>query len=199
MKADCILKAQDTKEVLTYITHRVGRLASLYSIPEWSIEKSLNLAEWIFDNYAFETTEVVDRVLKNPPVTDKVWRLTPDVIREWMEIELDREAQKREIELHNLKKEIPDNDVDLLLTEALKDSPAPRPILPLTAEEIKLEGQEKPYHKPYSTNHVDEVRILSEKKMQYGRECTDLLTGKRLPGSPSFDEWLILNDNPYNI
>jgi hypothetical protein len=66
-------------------------------------------------------------------------------------------------------------------------------IIPLTDEENEREGQEKPYRKPYSSENIEDVARLAKLKIQYGRECNDLLTGHRLPDKPAFDEWLLLN------
>lgn len=71
---------------------------------DWSEENSVLLAEWTYENYKYEEVQIVTRVLNNPPQTDsKSWRLTPDTIREWMTIELDKVAEKRE-QRHNEKK-----------------------------------------------------------------------------------------------
>lgn len=194
LQPGAILKAQpDTDKTIKLISLLLMKIATLYQIPNWNETQSINLADWICINYEFDTLESVIKTLNNPPTTEKVWRLTPDTIREWMSIELDRLASKRERESHNQKILSPNNDIDLLLTEALKDSKPAKPILPLTEKDIQLEGQEKPYVKPYSSDHIDEVATLQEMKVKYGRECTDLLTGEIKPGSPSFDEWLLLN------
>lgn len=191
-----IIKAQaDKNKTIMLISLLLMKVATLYQIPNWGESQSIILADWIFQNYQFDTLESVIKTLNAPPIgQDKNWRLTPDTISNWMAYQLEMEAIKREVESHNQKQGLADNDIDLLLTEALAIESKPlRPILPLTDEEIKLEGQEEPYIKPYSNERVDEVYILAQKKMQYGRECTDLLTGLKLPDKPSFDEWLLLN------
>lgn len=45
------------------------------------------------------------------------------------------------------------------------------------------EGQK--YHPP----SAEEIALI-DLKVQYGRECTDKVTGKVLPGMPKFEDWL---------
>lgn len=58
-------------------------------------------------NYKFDLLQTVLNVLRNPPATGqkREWRLTPDTIREWMAIEIDRLAEVREAKWHNIKKD----------------------------------------------------------------------------------------------
>jgi hypothetical protein len=203
-----IIKSQaDKNKTITLISLLLMKVATLYQIPNWGESQSIILADWIYANYQFELLETVIRTLNNPPVgDDKNWRLTPDTIQLWMAVELARLAEKREKELYNEKQKIPDNDLDILLQEAVKDSEKDEgesevhhhrrlktKIIPLTDEEIEREGQEKPYRKPYSSENIEDVARLAKLKIQYGRECNDLLTGHRLPDKPAFDEWLLLN------
>lgn len=59
----------------------------------------------------------------------------------------------------------------------------------LTEKEIKDEGQVKPKAIDYPFT-PPELHQMAELKMQYGRECTDLYTGRLKPGMPSFEDWL---------
>lgn len=111
------------------ISNDLLRLASLFSIKDFDGKKSAILSEWIIDNYKYDTLDCVLSVLKSPPPTEeKVWRLTPDVIREWMAIELDKRAEARERKWSQIKNKEAEKDekyvpvTDERLKEIFKDS-----------------------------------------------------------------------------
>lgn len=90
--------------MITGIALMLEKIATLWQIPNWSMNNSVLLAGWIFENYPNEPLEVIINCLKNPPVTeDKIYRLTPDVITQWMVVFLEKEAVKRETENNKLK------------------------------------------------------------------------------------------------
>jgi len=79
-------------------------------VPGFTEEHAVILAEWIYDNYKFESLECVEVVLQNPPPTldeqgrvENNWRLTPDRIQKWMAVQLEKEAIKREKENEKFK------------------------------------------------------------------------------------------------
>lgn len=91
------MKEQDEVIVITVLCGLVGKIARLYQIPNWSQQNNLELSDWIYDTYKFEMFSTVYAALKSPPPTDgKVWRLTPDTIREWIAPALEKVAQQRE-------------------------------------------------------------------------------------------------------
>jgi hypothetical protein len=95
----------DKKEVIRVISHLLQRLSKLFQLPNWQEENAVYLAEWIFDNYKFDSLDDVIKCLQNPPDTgEKNWRLTPDTIRQWMAVVLEKTAIKREEE-HKILKE----------------------------------------------------------------------------------------------
>lgn len=108
-----ILKEQpDSVEVIKVIAHNLNRLGKLYLIPNFSEENAVILAEWVYDNYKFESLETVIECLKNPPETfdehgnkENNWRLTPDRIQKWMAVKLETVSIQRETE-HNKTKQI---------------------------------------------------------------------------------------------
>lgn len=166
----------------------------MYQIKDFDFENAVILGQWIITNYKYEQLSTVIRVLENPPMVDRIWRLTPDIIREWLSIHLDRVYTQREKEIHNERfKEVEqEGDPDPRLEEWLKELDKSDTVRPITEEEIKYEGGEKPKKPKYVPPGV-EYYILAQKKIEYGRECTDLHTGKVKPGMPSFDEWLNLS------
>jgi hypothetical protein len=99
-----VLAEQDKGQTIKLICFLLQRLSKLYQLPNWSDENALILAEWIFDNYKFDSLDDVITCLKNPPSTgNKNWRLTPDTIQEWMGIILEKRSEARENENKKLK------------------------------------------------------------------------------------------------
>lgn len=110
LSKDVILKEQDPKEVIKHIAVLLNRLGKLYLIPGFTEENAVILAEWVYDNYQYEELKIVTRCLNNPPTThdeqgrvENNWRLTPDRIQKWMQIELEKLALDRENENKKLK------------------------------------------------------------------------------------------------
>lgn len=191
-----VLREQNKSEVVTFISGLLLALSELYSLEKFGAQNAVLVAEWIVEEYKFDQLEVVTRVLRNPPPTeDKVWKLNPDTIREWMSIELERQADKREKEINNAKHlEAPsiwagEHDEQRLkeLAENLKkvdDFKVPS----LSEEDVVREGQErvvKTYHSP-DKSYLKELEL----KVEYGRLHTDLHSGKPKEGAPTYTEWL---------
>lgn len=94
----------DKKKVIKIIAHLLQRLAKLYQLPNWTEDNAVTLSEWVYDNYRYDSLQDVMECLKNPPPTGQInWRLTPDTIRTWMEIQLEKTAAKREKEISDMK------------------------------------------------------------------------------------------------
>lgn len=114
-KVEIILAEQDKGEAITLIAYLLQRLSKLYQLTNWTNENAVFLAEWIYDNYKFDSLDDVIKCLKNPPHTEnKQWRLTPDTIKEWMKIILEERADQREVENKAMKEAFkePLKDVD---------------------------------------------------------------------------------------
>jgi hypothetical protein len=151
----------DKTAVQKEIAGLLERIVVLYQIPNWGTKNAIILSEWIMDNYKFETLETIKACLKNPPPTkDPNWRLTPDTINAWFEVELEKQAELLERE-HQKRKEkelrlsLTENiDTEFKLTDEQKaniDKYANdflesikkidvRPMRPITEEEVKIEG-----------------------------------------------------------
>lgn len=99
-----IAEQPDKKEVIKIIAHLLQRLSKLFQLPNWDEANAVYLAEWVHDNYKYDSLQDVIKCLENPPDTgEKNWRLTPDTIRQWMGIILEKTAIKREEEHKRLK------------------------------------------------------------------------------------------------
>ncbi len=206
LKPGAILKAQDKDKSIMFISLLLMKTAMLYQIPNWGEQQSVVLADWIYHTYHYDKLDSVIKTLNSPPIGDeKNWRLTPDTIQKWMEVELEKEAANREREIYNAKQQEL-NDVDLLLIEALKETKEEqnevthnrelrKKLVPLTEEEIKLEGQQKPYVKTYH-RPSDEYAIMHKLHLEWIKANYDL-EGNQLPGFLSEPEWLLLNHPPF--
>ncbi len=99
-----IREQPDKTETNKFIARLLQRLGKLYQIPNWSEENAVMLAQWIVDSYPFESLDSIQECLYTPPKTgQKNWRLTPDTIQEWMALQLEKEAIKREKEHNKVK------------------------------------------------------------------------------------------------
>ena len=156
------------------------------------------LSEWIVETYPTEQLKTVIKCLIRHRGSDKTWRLTPDTITEWMTVELDELADRRENYIHNRKVELLDpahpqeisEETQKLINDFVTTNRAALTKIPsLTEEDILKEGQEKPYVPKvrYSTKEEYEEH---ERKLKWIRECTDLGTGRMKKGSPTYEAWL---------
>lgn len=101
-----IREQPDKTETNKFIARLLQRLGKLYQIPNWSEENAVMLAQWIVDSYPYESLDSIQECLYTPPKTgQKNWRLTPDTIQEWMALQLEKEAIKREKQHNKLKLE----------------------------------------------------------------------------------------------
>lgn len=175
----------------------------MYQIPNFDEESCILLAVDTIERYQYEPVETLIKCLERPPSTgEKNWRLTPDTISEWMRITLEREADRLELEHQNQKTKKIEFEVKTDIsaeTEKMiqdyinslsdfKKAPA------LSQEYIKQNGQRNAKKVSHSSGYVQpslEDVALREAKRIWALENTDLLTGKRLPDSLSFDEWML--------
>lgn len=113
-----VIRAQEDKPaVMRHIAELLQRLARLYAVPDFKLETAVDLAEWIMEAYNCEPLELITKVLRNPPATDKPnWRLTPDTIRLWMADALEKQAEEFERQHEKQKKlgneELPNVDYE---------------------------------------------------------------------------------------
>lgn len=175
---------------------------------KWNIQTSQikQIVEDLIDKYQYESLEDFILIFKRARQGEfgELYRLDSAVIFGWMERYLDEKYEvterlhktikaKEKVVFPEVGKEVQEEVKQF--TEGLKATMKAE--IPLTEQDIREEGQEKPKRKPYSTIGLDEVVTMQKMKIEYARECTDLITGIRLNGKPSFDEWLLLNHPPF--
>lgn len=197
MRTDIILAEQpDKKEVIKTIAKLLQRLSKLYQLPNWSEENAVILAEWVFDTYRYDSMDDLIECLSKPPQTydehgniESNWRLTPDRIQKWMSVQLEKTAIKRENHRQPSALEMLPDDKLKEIQEAILQSDV-KPVVPITEQEIKREGREKPAKPVYIQPDENYLR-MQELKMQFGRECCDLHTGRPKEGMPqTFEDYL---------
>ena len=178
----------------------LNRVAKLYQIPNWDELNAVLLSDWILETYPTATFETIQRALLKPRTVGKTWRLTPDVITEWMGFEIEQETIKREKEIHNAKQaeeQTGEGWTDQRFEEVLKAidaAPGFKRGPSLSPQQIRDEGQEQPKQRatiyPYTTR---EEHIARAMKLAWISENYDPRTGEKLPNWMSEDEWIRLN------
>lgn len=187
-----------------HIASLLIRIAKVYQIPNFDEECALLLAIDTIERFKYDPVEVLVKCLTKPPHTgQKNWRLTPDTISEWMAITLETEAGNLEREHQNQKTKKIEFEVktdispetEKMIQDYIDSLSDFKKVPALTQEHIKEYGQRNPKKVSHSSGYVQpsaEDVALREAKRIWAIENTDLLTGKRLPDSLSFDEWILL-------
>lgn len=186
-------------EAMKQIAYALQRLALLYQIPNWTENNSVLLAEWIYDNYKYSSLELILSALKNPDYelqgTDKNYRLTPDNIKVFMKKALEKDAEKREVEVKSLgigdKPLITDETMAMLDNYKLeiKNTEIAKPVRPMSKREIWEEGQLNVRPVTYPTTSPEE-HYSKALHMAWIKENHEKYEGKPLPGWKSEEEWL---------
>lgn len=208
-KSLALAQYPDKLALISKIAELLQRLALLYQVSNWSMDNSATLAGWVYDNYKGYRINDVITCLKDPPTVlkkdgeiENQWRLTPDTINKWMEIQIGKVEAIPSIEPPKVdlpeKPDVHQKPVDVdkmledfkrsLLNSKVKGMPQ------LTKAEIKTEGQSEPPRKKSTASAqyltTPEQAREKEMKIEWARLHTDLYTGKVKEGSPSFDEWV---------
>lgn len=158
----------DKTAVQKEIIALLERIIVLYQIPNWSEKNGIFLSEWIMDNYKFETLETIKACLKNPPPTkDPNWRLTPDTINAWFEVELEKQAEQLENE-HQRRKE---SELRLGLCENLD-------------KEFNLTDEQKANIDKYANDFLESIKKIEIKSV---RPMTEEEIKEE--GAPDFDSY----------
>lgn len=194
------LPAEAKVDAQTAICNMLKHLAKLYQIPNWDALNEVLLSDWILETYPTETMETITKALTKPRTVGKTWRLTPDVITEWMSFEIEQETAKREKELHNAKhteESLADGWTDERfeqILDAIDKAPGFKRGPALNPQDVRDEGQKKPKERgviyPYTTREEHVARAM---RLAWMVECYDPRTGDKLPNWIDFDEWIRLN------
>lgn len=182
----------------------VMRLSKMYQIPNFDNINGELLADWIFEEYQHHNLQIVlDSLRKGPPSHDPSWRLTPDTLRTWIELERIKVATARDVEESRKRQEIEvkleeiSPETQKMIQNYLNDLlSGPKPVLPLSRKEIAIEGKERQEvvsvtkakgYTPPSLEYIQEHEL----RQRWIKECYDWRTGKPndgLQGRP--DSWM---------
>lgn len=171
-------KPDSRNDIVTIIAGALDKVAAMFQIPNWNTTLAVDLAEWVYLTYQYEELDTIINAITHPSLGEsRVYRLTPDVIAEWMGAALEKQAEEREKQ-HNKEKKTPPTLKEVLTDEqmkALADTVANskiKAIPKLTPEEQKFWGGERP--KAVSTNYknhyTQEEMKLKEAITKAGRE-----------------------------
>ncbi len=198
-----VLREQANKPQLeAHIASLLIKIAKMYQVPNFDEETALLLAIDTIDRYQYDPVDVLVKCLESPPSTgQKNWRLTPDTISEWMGIALEREADRLE-RAHNNKKtekaEIEANpeisqETEKMVKDYINSLSDFKKVAPLPEGYEKEYGCREPKKVSHSAGYVQPSQqyiFLGEAKRTWALENTDMITGKRLPNSTNFDDWI---------
>lgn len=132
----------------------------------------------------------------------EIFRMDGIVLRKWMEKYLDEKYETLVDDLNKYKErpyELPDKADEgpgyKAFKEYAKSLTMGAKVPSIDESDIKREGQEDaPKRRDSGHPRITEAGIeasrMQDLRRKYGRECTDTYTGKKLEGSPTFDEWL---------
>lgn len=198
-----LCEQKDKNGTTTYLSGLLIRLSELYGIKDFQAENSVMMADWIMENYKFDRLDVVIGVLKNPPaLEERVWRINPDTVQEWMSKGLEKQAEKAEAAHATVKfmpppalSEIPEKYLTQMQEEIAK-SPD-RKVPQITKQEAREQGQERP-PKTKGSSYIPDPSLIDRKKdhIQWIRENFDAKTGNKKPGWISETEWLKRQSKP---
>ena len=203
-----ILKEQpDSKDVLKKIVYLLKRIAKLYQIPNFDDENAVLLASWINETYKYDPFECIENALTYPgPLDTASYRLTPDVVSEWIAIELDKRSNQLELEhkknkSKNIEFALPEHSEELsdetkkMIQDFINDLSKHQKPAPFTPDMIKEMGKERIKPRSASAGHLPcSAEYLAEKelKRKWMLECFDINTGKAKEGALSFEEWKMI-------
>lgn len=201
-----LIKVTGTSQVVRFIEFELIKMSSLVSVGN-----NLNNAQ-----VEFIATQLVE-MFPNESLADfkicfqrgcigqygDIFRMDGIVLRKWMEKYLDEKYTVIEEDLRKAKQNDyhetpPPAEVGpgrKLFDEYANSLRMGTKIPGIPHEDIVKEGQEKPKQKT-GTGHprITEAGIEASRRQdlmrEYGKLHTDIYTGKKLEGSPSFEEWI---------
>lgn len=174
----------------TALTKLVGSLNLKWNLNDSQIKQ---IVEDLVDKYPHETVEDFILVFKKARQNEfgEIYRLDSAVIFGWMEYYLEEKYSVLEKQLENEKKEYYKPPDKVAETDRLKqwkdsiDAITVKARIPLTDEDIKAEGQEKPKKALQHPSTPKSYHEQHEKHLRYIKANYDIHTGK-----PIKDVWM---------
>lgn len=176
----------------------IMKIAKIYQIPNFDNTNAELLSEWLMDEYKHHDLALVQETLRNPPrLNDQAWRLTPDTLREWIDLTRIKQAEKANVKESQKRQDIEviepalSEETQKMVADYIASLIPEKTTYQLTKEQIQEEGQIRPKQKRaiYNSTPKEEL-VMKELKRQYYNECYDKYTGKQLDSWLSFEEWV---------
>lgn len=167
--------------------------------------QALEIAKALVDEFPYNSIDDFKLMLQNG-IRSKygvVYRFDIAVVFDWMYKYIDEFYEYREEMIRKQKSEEPKKLIPGVIDdekakeylkkwlEIIETSETKNPS-PITEEEVKQEGREKPNRQVHRSTTIEEA-ILHQKRIQWMRECFDIYTGRPNPNHMSFEEWLLKN------
>lgn len=206
-----MVAAAGEKTIQAYLEFELMKLANLVSVGG-----NLNNAQVVFiaseliRNFPNETLADFKLCFQRGAIGTygEIFRMDGIVIRGWMQMYLDEKYQVTENKLMSEKEAYKDqytwNGVAQTLTDEVKrqqvkdrlqewksaiEAANVRLSAPITDEDIKAEGQERPKAKMYPTTALSQAQ-KHELHLEYVRQNFDKYTADKLPGWIPEDQWI---------
>jgi len=178
LKPNMAIRLNDAKLVMRDLFLAIMKIAKVYQIPNFDNTNAELLAEWILEEYQHHDLELVQTALRNPPrLNDQAWRLTPDTLREWIELTRikranlkDAEESKKRQELEVVKNDI-SPETQKLIKETLNNLlDGPKNVMTLSPDEIKEEGQTRPKAFKHPSTDAGYVKEWAERVKRHAEQ-----------------------------
>lgn len=192
------IRLNDSRLVMQDLFMAIMKIAKIYQIPNFDNTNAELLSEWLMDEYKHHDLALVQETLRNPPrLNDQAWRLTPDTLREWIDLTRIKQAEKANVKESQKRQDIEviepalSEETQKMVADYIASLMPEKTTYQLTKEQIQEEGQIRPKQKRaiYNSTPKEEL-VMKELKRQYYNECYDKYTGKQLDSWLSFEEWV---------
>jgi hypothetical protein len=197
-----LVKVVPRANVVRYVEFELVKLTSLVSVGSNLNDSQIQfIADQLVDMFPAESLADFKICFERGCMGQygEIFRMDGVVLRKWMTQYLDEKytiieqklIKEREAFPHELPKESEVGPGRKLFDDYANSLKMGAKVPDISDEEIRRTGQPEPPKKKAISYHSSppEVSALIDLKVQYGRECTDKLTGKVLPGMPDFKTW----------
>lgn len=195
-----------TRQIAIALDIQLTRLVANLNL-KWSVNDSQikTIVEDIIDKFPNETIEDFVLCFKRARQGEygELVRLDSAIVFSWIARYLDDKYQVLEDELRNERDKFPHEMPEVeqdgpgykAFKEYAKSLKTGMKVPRISDADIKRYGQERPVEKT-GTGHprITEAGLEASQRLdlmrEYGRQHTDIYTGKPLPGSPTFEQWV---------
>lgn len=191
------IKQIPESEAILQLSQMLDKLAKLYQVPNWDSTNAILLAESVRDEYKHYSWELIVQALTNPPKLEKVWRITPDTIAEWINYTREKmvEREQRLVSERRQMEKIVSHELSEETLELIKNfkpdgiKEVPKVTRNEKRDILREDAYRQQGYKAMSDAEALEYNLNIELKSRYSRECRDPHTGALLPGKPDFETW----------